>query len=427
MTKGKNPSDGKDVAHSSLHIKFMRRLLLVLSLLVLPCLSQAQWEQLAGPYGVAAKDVALRGDTLFVIGANEVFRSSDHGSTWIVPTDSCDLKDSIKTYTSKFYRFGDKVYIGGRSLWLWTGSRWATICDALVTSMTSEGSTVFFSTYEMFGSYIRKLSSDGMSWSNLPLPELPGESYIPCIGDAGSQLFAIRFAPDYLESQFYSSPDQGVSWHDGDWPSFQEPHVLVSEFGNLYLSDGGRLLSSRDTGKSWRQIPGIGSTLFLKLADSRLITGSQNSQGVTSLYCVASNDSVSMLVSGDTLSGFVGFATDANFAYVATASRGIWRAPLASLPLSVPSAKSVESSSLDIYPNPLSTKSLVAFALPSRAIVSLRLYHELGILRSAIFEGEMEAGPHEIPFAGEGLVDGMYSVVLSGDGNRQVGRVLIVR
>ncbi len=134
-----------------------------------------------------------------------------------------------------------------------------------------------------------------------------------------------------------------------------------------------------------------------------------------------------MLVSGDTLSGFVGFATDANFAYVATASRGIWRAPLASLPLSVPSAKSVESSSLDIYPNPLSTKSLVAFALPSRAIVSLRLYHELGILRSAIFEGEMEAGPHEIPFAGEGLVDGMYSVVLSGDGNRQVGRVLIVR
>ncbi|MBN2226399.1 MAG: T9SS type A sorting domain-containing protein [candidate division Zixibacteria bacterium] len=60
------------------------------------------------------------------------------------------------------------------------------------------------------------------------------------------------------------------------------------------------------------------------------------------------------------------------------------------------------------YPNPFNPETVIAFELPSRAIVELEVYDLLGRRMAQYDLGVCDAGSHEFTFSGEMLASGVY-------------------
>jgi hypothetical protein len=279
-------------------------------------------------------------------------------------------------------------------------------------------------------------SDNGVTWnpidSGLPNYDYLGLPETYAVFAFGSREFVSSNLPDlnfygYEDplSQIYVSSNEGNSWSLLINLSYAFNASSVS-FANsdsaIYISTPSYVLRSLDSGLNWDTL-GLPAGAVVRSFQNGLVVVEGNI--VSRLY---TNGQTEFLMSFQNLPSTRGFTADDSFIYVATASDGIWRTDIANVPMGVRSATSEAAQpSLSIYPNPQSSKTTIAFDLSFRTNVSLRLYDELGILRADIFEGEMEAGHHEIPFANQELADGIYSVVLSSDENRLVGRLLIKR
>ena len=60
------------------------------------------------------------------------------------------------------------------------------------------------------------------------------------------------------------------------------------------------------------------------------------------------------------------------------------------------------------FPNPFNPTTTIRFAMPQRAHVTLAVFNMLGQQVAALFQGEQEAGYHEVQFNASGLASGMY-------------------
>jgi plastocyanin len=60
------------------------------------------------------------------------------------------------------------------------------------------------------------------------------------------------------------------------------------------------------------------------------------------------------------------------------------------------------------YPNPFNPTTMIAYSLPNRATVSLKVYNALGGEVAEISSGLQEAGQHQVSFDGSGLSSGVY-------------------
>jgi len=76
-------------------------------------------------------------------------------------------------------------------------------------------------------------------------------------------------------------------------------------------------------------------------------------------------------------------------------------------------------------PNPSSGAATVEYALSRTGNVSLRLYSVSGRLVSTIDQGEKEAGPHSVSFAGRALAAGTYFAVLNAEGQRLTRTIIL--
>lgn len=87
----------------------------------------------------------------------------------------------------------------------------------------------------------------------------------------------------------------------------------------------------------------------------------------------------------------------------------------------------VQSIRVENYPNPFSDLSTVRFTLPRAAAVSLRLYDLLGRLVLQLGEGRYPRGETALTLDGTGLPAGIYHLVLTAEGRRDVRPVTIRR
>jgi plastocyanin len=60
------------------------------------------------------------------------------------------------------------------------------------------------------------------------------------------------------------------------------------------------------------------------------------------------------------------------------------------------------------FPNPFNPTTMIAYAVPSRSSVSLKVYNALGGEVAQLVSGLQEAGEHRISFDGSGLSSGVY-------------------
>jgi len=60
------------------------------------------------------------------------------------------------------------------------------------------------------------------------------------------------------------------------------------------------------------------------------------------------------------------------------------------------------------YPNPFNPSTMIRYALPSTAFVSLEVFNALGQRVAVLENGEVGAGFHEVRFDGSRLSSGVY-------------------
>lgn len=79
------------------------------------------------------------------------------------------------------------------------------------------------------------------------------------------------------------------------------------------------------------------------------------------------------------------------------------------------------------YPNPFNSKTTIAFELPHRGEVRLRLYDILGREISVLATGAYDAGIHRVVYRAHTLASGTYFVGMDTGGRKEVKPILLLR
>ncbi|MCB1184616.1 T9SS type A sorting domain-containing protein [bacterium] len=85
------------------------------------------------------------------------------------------------------------------------------------------------------------------------------------------------------------------------------------------------------------------------------------------------------------------------------------------------------------YPNPFNPQTFIAYSLPARGAVRLRIYDERGrLVRALVDDSSQAAGPHRVKWdghdnAGRGCASGVYHYVLETDQGRLSRKMTLVR
>jgi hypothetical protein len=410
--------------------------------------------------------VAYSGNVFAIVSLNTVSRSTDGGETWsIIPNFSAS---HFTILPSGLY--ANNQYHGG--LRRWNDSVWVTLIDTpnSIFCVAEQGDTLFAasSLNQLYGnrsgdslSQYLYSTDNGQTWipgvmsdllfEDISLPngsDVEGwATTILNFYDNGTSLMAVDAVQDFIvtdsgqghQESYEDDPvvllstDAGRTWTGTDKlvPSMNGPVSIVHVDSVVFEGLPSGLWAINDSDNDFLDAPkvsGINDVVFLDSADNGVIAGGKDTSiGAANLYFVTRNRSVTELVSGDTLTSITGYTTDSTYAYIGTSGRGIWRTPLTSLPLQVSQSSTTSSTILSVYPNPSTSQAIISFSLLESGYISVAVYDELGIERSKLFDGEMGAGNHEIPFANTYLPNGIYEVVLSTAINRSIGRLVIDR
>jgi ligand-binding sensor domain-containing protein len=209
--------------------------------------SIAQWVRTNGPY---ASDIScLGGSGTYLFGGKTgggVFRSTDHGSTWVATA-------SIKSQVNAITNSASNVVVGtdsGSFISSDNGNHWTAtgMSTRKVLSFCSSGSYLFAGTD---GGVFRS-SDDGGSWSPVNTG-LPANKTISPIVSYGSDLFAAAYG-----SGLYRSTDNGANWTNtglkDKWGFVYYIFSLAVSGTNLFYGDAAGVSRSTDAGASWTPV-----------------------------------------------------------------------------------------------------------------------------------------------------------------------------
>ena len=79
------------------------------------------------------------------------------------------------------------------------------------------------------------------------------------------------------------------------------------------------------------------------------------------------------------------------------------------------------------YPNPFNPSTTIRYGLPNRSYVTLTVFNALGQQVKTLFQGEQEAGYHEMLFDASKLSSGVYLYKLQAGDFVQTRRLTLLR
>jgi hypothetical protein len=440
----------------------MRKVLLVFVLIVSVSYgAHAQWEQLPGSADSELNvfDIHVFKGALWAQCQSGLFVSNDSGQSW---SASSPNPRSVQLFLEQF---GGKLYSGGfRGLWRYDDTQWTRLIDTQVSrGCFSEGvflSPIYRSPFPNSAlPLILRSSDNGLKWDTMYVYNMKVNSSPQLIGLFAhrQRLFLCLSGYDYYfetdshgqkiwhndpASDVMISTDSGNSWTS----SFQKgvfeiaPGRTTTTFAALNDStffeanEGGiyRCTNSSSTHRSVRVItpslyPSLSFPACLDTFKGGVVVTTFDSTTSTNRLWLLSNESVQNLDFGHNFGAINTFTSNGKYIYIGTGNSGIWRAPIASLPLAVEARAPMGEFGVTIYPNPSADKATLSFSLPERGHVSVNLYDACGILRNAVFDGEREAGENNLAIETRGLMNGVYQVVLSTAISRRLARLVIAR
>lgn len=82
---------------------------------------------------------------------------------------------------------------------------------------------------------------------------------------------------------------------------------------------------------------------------------------------------------------------------------------------------------LPVYPNPFNPQTSIQFSLDKTADIELAIFNTLGQQITTLYSGQKPSGRHEFPWEASGNPSGLYFVVLSADGQKQVQKAVLLK
>jgi Secretion system C-terminal sorting domain len=346
-----------------------------------------------------------------------LFLSTDNGSTWggidtILVNNVSINPPVILIPTVTFFGDSENIYVGigdcitgGVYVSTNQGESWSQRDTGFVQnveSFTSIGATIFAGTNQgVFSS-----SDQGKSWS---AANTGMTSPVNSVASIGTNLLA-----GTNEGGIFRSSNNGASWSAADSGLIEITIYSITTIGT-YLFAGPRLggcYVSKDSGLSWSGDTGFTyypvDLLYAK--DPDLFAGSNSGIFVSSDKGITWKD----ISGGASLGWIFAFAIgDSNL--VAGTVNGVWLYPLSQLtavrssPANIPSECVLRQN----YPNPFNPTTVITYQLPITALVTLKVYDELGRLVRTLVEEFQTAGAHSVTFNASNLSSGVYFYRLS--------------
>lgn len=224
---------------------------IILFLIVNLCcvVSFAQWIKTAGPPGITVTKFFENDSALYVgTDAQGVYKSYDHGNTWIVANTGIDNMQIISLAGDSFYIYAgtgtEGVYRSSDQGATWTVAN-SGIQTLAVSSLLSAAGFMFAGTV---GTGVYSSADHGNTWQDANGGAL-GSSYILAMFYANSRLTVE--ADNYL---FYSF-DLGASWYvDQGSTSFYVIDNFLQKGDTVIAAANGNVFVTADGGTNWSNV-----------------------------------------------------------------------------------------------------------------------------------------------------------------------------
>ena len=296
-----------------------------------------------------------------------VFRTSDHGNTWLETTG---------------------------------------ITNQSVRAFAKNSSYIFACTW---GGGIFRSDDDGANWQAVGLTNAGFRS----IYAAGETIFCGA-------DKIYFSTDNGANWHERQlsWPSGDTRGFHYIN-GILYACDTG-LYTSTDMGDTWQLKYGITFDSLGSVTDSKMFRDIISYQNVL-IASVAFNSILVSYDSGINWSSFnEGLISDWTFAGLAIKEPNLWALrdffgnaylrPLTNI-TDVEGENNLTQAEFNLeqnFPNPYNSQTTISYSIPNSSLVQIQIFDVLGREVSTLLNEEKAAGNSKINFNAGELTSGVY-------------------
>jgi photosystem II stability/assembly factor-like uncharacterized protein len=432
------------------------------------------WTEItSGLQGLQINRFSLIGSVLYAATVSHgVFTSFDHGATWNPNTIGVTKLTETVGFTSLGKRSYAATYGDGILMSVDGGHLWGSIdkSPAYCRSLVSLEDHVLLGAND--GLF---LSTDsGMTWKSVyDGPFNSGDPSGRALGVIGGNFFAS------MNHGLYKSENGGYGWSrlSLSLSSVYNPHVnwIAGRGHTLLASNGETLVRSTDDGSSWNTIEnivpsnysmyleglafnntfaflaasyfgmyrssddgvnwaGINSGFTNLLADLRLqciaLRGTDIFVGTNSgIYHSSNNGDIWELINtGLSNINIYSLFIDENTIYAGSAS-GIFYRPLAEV-TSIPKDKSYSPQQFALsqnYPNPFNPSTTISFSIPSRSLVTLKIFDVMGREVSTVVSETMSAGNYSKVWNGSGIPSGVYFYRLQAGAFLQTRKLVMMR
>jgi hypothetical protein len=370
-------------------------------------------------------DIATLADTLFACVNGAVFQSTTQGQTW---NDEAQLENVSNFTNVKGILF---ALTNNNLLWRYSNGNWKSSACPADLALAMVDSTLFGCRWDEL-----LISHDtGATWRQvLSGNQIDWLQYIYAFGDT---LFAL---PNVGQAGWplYSSIDHGNSWKFVDtFPTqggfFDMP--AAQDSSDLLIYNYRMMNFSTDHGFDWLTIDNHDAT-FIKTWNNQFFVGLTSYFGLSDaepnwcgLFKLRGSELVQILPDTAT-STMQGFAADDQFAYISTASKGIWATDVSNPSLSVKASRPNISTSPQIYPNHFTQSTQITFTSQAAGYAEVSIMNMLGVEVARLFSGELGAGEHSFTWDADKnacATQGAYECLVRMNGQVETLPVVLMR
>jgi hypothetical protein len=420
--------------HSIIYL--MKRFLAITALVILLVAQSdvccAQWVH-CGLANRSIPALAAVGSHIFASDSSDggVYRSDDSGTTWVAAN-----KGLMSTQISGFVSIGTTLFAVGQNKMFRSsdyGSTWDTLAGEVRWPVAALGSSlVWGDTADFF------LSTDkGVSW----VRRGPGLGQLTCMITKDTDIYA----GSYLGGgDLWLSTDSGSRWTSLHVTGYGT-EVFSVALGSTYLYVGtGPTPSDNSIGRGifrtaplmrgWEPLFASGLPQMPNTIISTIVSISTNSIDSATDNVILGTRGLGVFSSPDWGVGWhdanQGLTTDTvlqllivpPFIFAGSQGAGIWRRPLSDFGIeSAVMPQTTTKREIQSYPNPFSQSTRITFSSQDEGYADVTVVNLLGTQVARIFSGELAPDEHSFSWDASGFAPGMYECIVRMNG--QVQRV----